>query len=75
MTDLITRCARFADRAPGKPRLAIAVVDSVGNALGVYRMKGLGADKDGVVDPNKVDIQIQQQEMPQLDFGPPGGSK
>ncbi len=24
------------------------------------------------VDPNKVDIQIQQQEMPALDFGPPG---
>ena len=27
------------------------------------------------VDPNKVDIQIQQQEMPALDFGPPGGTK
>ena len=27
------------------------------------------------VDPNKVDIQIQQQEMPALDFGPPGGAK
>ncbi len=27
------------------------------------------------VDPNKVDIQIQQQEMPALDFGPPAGSK
>ena len=27
------------------------------------------------IDPNKVDIQIQQQEMPALDFGPPGGTK
>lgn len=27
------------------------------------------------IDPNKVDIQIQQQEMPALDFGPPAGSK
>ncbi len=27
------------------------------------------------IDPNKVDIQIQQQEMPALDFGPPGGAK
>jgi hypothetical protein len=23
------------------------------------------------VDPNKVDIQIQQQDMPELNFGPP----
>lgn len=27
------------------------------------------------IDPSKVDIQIQQQEMPALDFGPPAGSK
>ena len=27
------------------------------------------------VDPNKVKIEIPQMEMPQLDFGPPGGAK
>ena len=33
----------------------------------VMHYKGAGSD----VDPSKVDIQIQQQEMPQLDFGQP----
>jgi uncharacterized protein GlcG (DUF336 family) len=44
VTDLVSRCVAYADRAPGKPRLAIAVVDVEGNSLGVFRMNGLVAD-------------------------------
>ena len=59
VTDLVTRCVAYSGKAHGKPKLAIAVVDLEGNALGVYRMKGLGADPDtGIVDAGVVDSAV-----------------
>lgn len=41
VTRIVSRCVAFAKRAPGRPDLAIAVVDTEGNSLGVFRMAGL----------------------------------
>jgi uncharacterized protein GlcG (DUF336 family) len=41
---IVSRCVAFAKRVPGKPKLAIAVVDTEGNSLGVFRMNGLPSD-------------------------------
>jgi uncharacterized protein GlcG (DUF336 family) len=47
---IAARCVAYARRAPGRPNLAIAVVDPEGNALGVYRMAGLENSQAGVDD-------------------------
>ena len=47
---LVSRCVAYARRAPGRPPLAIAVVDPEGNALGVYRMAGLDSQQAGTDD-------------------------
>lgn len=47
---IVARCVAYARRAPGKPKLAIAIVDPEGNALGVYRMAGLDGSQAGVDD-------------------------
>lgn len=41
---IVARCVAFSKRVPGRPKLAIAVVDTEGNSLGVFRMNGLPAD-------------------------------
>jgi uncharacterized protein GlcG (DUF336 family) len=41
---IVARCVAFSKRVPGRPKLAIAVVDTEGNSLGVFRMDGLPAD-------------------------------
>jgi uncharacterized protein GlcG (DUF336 family) len=40
---LVSRCVAYSKHAPGRPSLAIAVVDPEGNSLGVFRMNGLDA--------------------------------
>jgi uncharacterized protein GlcG (DUF336 family) len=41
---IVSRCVAFSKRAAGKPKLAIAVVDTEGNSLGVFEMNGLPPD-------------------------------
>ena len=47
---IVAKCVAYARRATGRPKLAIAVVDPEGNALGVYRMTGLDTSQAGVDD-------------------------
>src|SRR5262245_49998887 len=47
---IVARCVAYARRAPGRPALAIAIVDPEGNSLGVYRMTGLDASQAGTDD-------------------------
>jgi uncharacterized protein GlcG (DUF336 family) len=40
VVDVVARCVEYSKHAPGKPQLAIAVVDAESNSLGVFRMTG-----------------------------------
>lgn len=44
VTQLVSRCVALSRRAPGRPKLAIAIVDAEGNSLGVFRMAGSSTD-------------------------------
>src|SRR5262245_52621526 len=47
---IVAKCVAYARRATGRPKLAIAIVDPEGNALGVYRMAGVETSQAGVDD-------------------------